>query len=297
MYFQAGGASGTPANLYSPLPPPGPWNVGHIRRLENGEVSFTKTLEMPLEGIENAWHPTKIDFLEFELVNQFDENYQAKLWHVKHPRFNEKPIFMKTALWASSWSKSEMEDETRAYQLINGHGNSPEFLGHVTYHGAIIGFILEWIEGGRVTKKRDESARIKVVKKLHALGITHGSAHHENFLKRGKDVLMIDFESAKFSEEATEKQKKEDIRRIKDFERDFLTVVSEEDAEDDLPYVSTFFDPMIDDEIDWTDDSDADYSDAEDSDSEDESDQEDDSICSCQPKRRYQDSVQQDDKV
>ncbi len=244
-------------DLVFPPFPTGSWNVGQIRRFENGEVGFTKTLEMPLEGIENAWHPTKIDFTEFELVGQFGGSNEGRLWHAKHPRFNEMPIFVKIGPWASSWSKEAIENETRVYQLIDGLSIAPKFLGHVTYHGAIIGFILEWLEGAQTTKKKDKSARIEAVKKLHALGITHGSAHHGNFLKRGKDVLMIDFEESMFGNQATDKRKDEDIRRICDIRGDFCTIETIESLNDDdsVPYSNKFFDTMVDDEINWTDDS------------------------------------------
>ncbi|KAI0457199.1 hypothetical protein F5B21DRAFT_521442 [Xylaria acuta] len=247
------------SHLVFPPFPTGSWNVGQIRRLESGEVGFTKTLEMPLEGINYAaWHPTKIEFAEFELVSQFKDGIDGRLWHVKHPRFSGKSIFVKIAPWACNGSKLAMEKETRAYQLVDGLGIAPEFLGHVTYHGAIFGFILEWVEGARTTKKKDKLARIEAVKKLHALGITHGSAHHKNFLKRGNDVLMIDFESARFDDQATDKQKNEDIRRICDFKGDMFTIESTNDEDNLVPDVNKFFDIMVDDEINnWSDDSEA----------------------------------------
>ncbi|KAI8948660.1 hypothetical protein F4801DRAFT_581180 [Xylaria longipes] len=248
------------SHLVFPPFPTGSWNVGQIRRLENGKVTFTKTLEIPFEGIENAWHPTKIDFTELELVSQFKDGTGGRLFHAKHPRFNEKSIFLKVAPWACNWSRRAMENETKVYQLVEGLGIAPEFLGHVTYRGAIIGFILEWLEGAKTTKKKDKIARIEAVKKLHALGITHGSAHHKNFLKRGEDVLIIDFEDARFDEQATDKHKDEDIRRIGDYRGDMYTVESINDL-DLAPEVNKFFDFMVDDTIDWTDDSDAGESD------------------------------------
>ncbi|TGJ81914.1 hypothetical protein E0Z10_g6849 [Xylaria hypoxylon] len=247
------------SHLVFPPFPTGSWNIGQIRRFENGEVGFTKTLEMPLEGIENAWHPTKIDFTEFELVRQVKDcnSNSGRLWHVKHPRFN-KSIFVKIAPFLGcNWSKGVIENETRVYQLVDGLGIAPEFLGHVTYNGAIFGFALELVKGAKNTKKRDKSARIEVVKKLHALGITHGSAHHKNFLKVGKDVLIIDFEEARFGDRATDKLKDEDIRRIGDFKGDMSTWGSMDDEDDYVPDVNKFFDDMVDDEINWTDDSEA----------------------------------------
>ncbi|KAI1750016.1 hypothetical protein F4782DRAFT_541876 [Xylaria castorea] len=254
------------SRLIFPAFPTGSWNVGQIRRLQNGEVVFTETLEMELEGIDNTfvWHPTKIEFTEFELVSQFEHTTRGRLWHAKHPRFNEEPIFVKIAPWANNWSKQAMEAETRVYQLVDGLGIAPKFLGHVTHQGAIIGFILKWVEGAKTTKKKDRSARIEVMKKLHSLGITHGSAHHENFLKVGEDVLMIDFEEARFGHRATDQRKNEDIRRIYDFWGDMCEEPIDGEEDDFIPEVSKFFDPLIDNEVHWTSDSEAGKSDPKD---------------------------------
>ncbi|RWA13347.1 hypothetical protein EKO27_g1788 [Xylaria grammica] len=203
------------SHLVFPPFPTGSWNVGQIGRLENGEVGFKQTLEKTLEGSENAWHPTKIDFAELELISQLKHECDPRVWQAKHPLFDDKMLL-----------------------------------------GAVIGFILEWIEGGRTTMEEDQAARIEAVKKLHALGITHGCAHHLNFLKKGEDVLMVDFEEARFGDKATEKRKEEDIRRICDFEGDMFTndVIDEADF---APQVNYFFDNMVDDEINWSDDSEA----------------------------------------
>ncbi|KAI0549279.1 hypothetical protein F4679DRAFT_595910 [Xylaria curta] len=213
------------SNLESPPFPAGSWNVGQIRLSEKGEVGFTNTLEMPVEGIDNAfvWHPTKIEFTEFELVSPFKNEYKGtdgKLRHVKHPSFKDKSIFIKIDPFSYNWTKSFMEAETRCQDSKPKARHRPEFLGHVTYQGVVIGFILEWIEGAKTTEKMDKSARLAAIKKLHALEITHGTAHRDDFLKIGGDILIIDFEEARFDEQATDEHKHEDILRIRNFKRD-----------------------------------------------------------------------------
>ncbi|KAK5625694.1 hypothetical protein RRF57_001410 [Xylaria bambusicola] len=242
------------SHLVFPRFPIGSWNVGQIRRFENGEIGFSQTYEKALVGIENAWHPTKIDFTKFKLIGQLGDFNLGRLWLAKHPRFNERRLFVKIEPWANSWSIQSMENETRVYQRTYGLNLTPPFLGHVTYNGAIIGYVLEYLEGVETTKKADKNARIKAVKKLHALGITHGCAHHENFLKKGKDILLIDFQESKFDDKATEKLKARDINRIKRIRTDMnlYTTASEDDFVEE---VSQFFNDMADDEIDWTDDS------------------------------------------
>ncbi|KAI1177002.1 hypothetical protein F4777DRAFT_544243 [Nemania sp. FL0916] len=256
-------------NLEFPPFPTGDWNVGQIRRLENGEVKLTKTLKLPLEGISNGWHPTKTDFTEFQLVKPLKDWPEGGMrFHVKHPLFGEKVVLMKLQPYASNWSIRAMSNETKAYQMIQGLHLAPEFLGHVTYQGAIIGFILERVEGAKITEKEDEDARLEAIKKLHDLGITHGSAHHESFLKVGESVLMKDFGESRFGSEASEVYKSRDIERIRRFDNDFWGGPLPRGEKDDfIPENNKFFDPLSDDEINWTDDSYSSGSDESDSES------------------------------
>jgi hypothetical protein len=43
------------------------------------------------------------------------------------------------------WEVQYFEDETTAYQWIDGHDIGPRFLGHLTERGRAIGFLLEKI--------------------------------------------------------------------------------------------------------------------------------------------------------
>ncbi|KAI1291240.1 hypothetical protein F5Y03DRAFT_388567 [Xylaria venustula] len=241
--------------------PTGPWNVGQIRRFENGEVGFSQTLEMPVKGIQSAWHPNKIDFTELEIVRQHTYYLDGEHFVVKHPSF-EKPVHLNLCPWATrSWKRS-LETETKVYERIDGLGMAPEFLGHVTYQGSIIGYLLEWVEDAQPITKKDKAARLKAVRKLHSLGITHGAARRYSFLKRGEDMLMVHFCDARFDELATDTKKKEDIERICHFRSDWFAFI-ESDEIDDIPTVDEFTDFMTDDEICWTDDSEAGRSDHE----------------------------------
>ncbi|KAF2967375.1 hypothetical protein GQX73_g6211 [Xylaria multiplex] len=256
---------GDTSKLVFPPFPTGSWTVGQIHRAESGEVCFKQTAEMPVEGIDQAWHPTKIDFTEFELVGQVGGGYDGRVWRAKHPHFNGVSILVKIDPWSTGWSKQAIENETKAYQWIDGHGIAPKFLGHVTYHGKIIGFITEWLEGTETVKRKDKSARLDVVKKLHSIGITHGSPHYLNFLKKGENMLMVDFEEARFGEQATDKHKQRDIECICDYPG-MCRLEHPGEYEDELEHElalssSRFFDWMMDDDINWTDDSEADEDD------------------------------------
>ncbi len=45
------------------------------------------------------------------------------------------------------WELPRIEQETRAYQLLEGCELTPSFLAHVHENGRIMGFLLEGIEG------------------------------------------------------------------------------------------------------------------------------------------------------
>ncbi|KAB8277879.1 hypothetical protein BDV30DRAFT_204453 [Aspergillus minisclerotigenes] len=57
------------------------------------------------------------------------------------------PVIAKFARFA--WEIQYIEDETTAYQWINGHDIGPRFLGHLTEHGRVIGFLMEGITNAR----------------------------------------------------------------------------------------------------------------------------------------------------
>ncbi|KAI0424119.1 hypothetical protein F5Y09DRAFT_348044 [Xylaria sp. FL1042] len=264
------------SRLVFPPFPAGNWNLGQIRRLEDGEVGFSQTFKVPIKGISKkccSWHPTKIEFNELEDITYTDKRLDGRIFNAKHPLFEGKNLFVKIDPWSSYCAKKAMATETKAYQLLEGLEIAPKFLGHVTCDGAIIGFILEMVEGAQTTKKEDESARIEAVKKLHAVGITHGCAHHGNFLKVGQDkMLIIDFEESKFGEKATRKRMDADILRIGDFDNDYYGPIDDDSDDSWLGmhnglHHGSLFDDLEDDEINWTDDSEAAESDSEGKDS------------------------------
>ncbi|CAG8368382.1 unnamed protein product [Penicillium salamii] len=91
------------------------------------------------------------------------------------------------------WEIPRVERETRAYQLLEGSGLSPRFLGHIHENGRIIGFLLEKIEG-RAASIQDLRTCETALEKLHELGFLHGDANRYNFLVTGEGVKLLDFE-------------------------------------------------------------------------------------------------------
>lgn len=99
------------------------------------------------------------------------------------------------------WKLPRIEQETRLYQLLEGSGLAPRFLGHVHENGRIMGFLLERIEG-RPASLQGLIACEAALEKLHGLGLIHGDVNRYNFLvtDEGEDVKLINFE--RFQENA-----------------------------------------------------------------------------------------------
>lgn len=162
-----------------------------------GEFSFPHSKSESLDGLRSIWHPTKIDHHELTKVSDVIDGEFVKrhLSLVTHPLF-EKPVFMKTG--STPELVERIETEAKAYQLIQGKGIGPEFLGHVTESGCVIGFLTEWVEGATEMNPDNAEGCFEVLMELHVLGISHGDTHGGNFLYKDGKALMIDFEYASF---------------------------------------------------------------------------------------------------
>lgn len=79
------------------------------------------------------------------------------------------------------WEIPRTEQETRAYQLLEGSGLAPRFLGHIHENGRIMGLLLEKIEG-RLASFQDLSICKTALEKLHELGLVHEDVNRYNFL-------------------------------------------------------------------------------------------------------------------
>ena len=91
------------------------------------------------------------------------------------------------------------EDETKAYQSVDGYDIGPKFLGHLTEEGRVIGLVIEYIQGARHAGPDDVEECQVALRKLHQLGKLHGDVNRYNFLVREdnerKTVRIIDLES------------------------------------------------------------------------------------------------------
>lgn len=64
-------------------------------------------------------------------------------------------------------STKYLTQEIRAYRRLEGFDNAPKFWGFVTEHDRTIGFLIEYIEGARFTKRSDEAACADAVARMH----------------------------------------------------------------------------------------------------------------------------------
>lgn len=182
--------------------PAGDWNEGHISKDPlTGRPVFTRTSNSNLPGITKVWHHTQIDHLELKKIDRISQNIHL----VTHSLF-DRPIVIKFAEfpWQIPYFEAEIpyfEAETAAYEWIVGKEIGPEFLGHVTEAGRVIGFVVENIDGARTAGPEDLAACQEILAKLHSLGIKHGDINKHNFLVRNGKALLIDFEVAQRSSE------------------------------------------------------------------------------------------------
>ncbi|KAK6225764.1 hypothetical protein QIS74_01811 [Colletotrichum tabaci] len=170
------------------------WTVANISRDEitgNLKTSFSNRT---LAGVECQWHKTNVDCLELEKTKQLTAMaFEARL-HSILP-ITPSPDIMIAKIARFEWEVPRIEQETRAYQLLEGSGLAPRFLAHVHENGRIVGFLLERLEG-RFASVQDLNVCEAALRKLHGLGLLHGDVNRYNFIVTQEGVKLLDFERA-----------------------------------------------------------------------------------------------------
>ncbi|KAI0398723.1 alpha-galactosidase A [Xylaria palmicola] len=173
------------------------WSIAHISRdPETGELQSSLS-QAPLKGVTRTWHPELIDLMELERVNSLTALTQECTWRRDSPRFCDPSTVMIAKMARFEWEIPYIENETRAYALLEGTGFSPRFLGHILEQGRVIGILLEKVEGRHAGIGDMETCRT-ALKRLHSRGIMHGDCNRHNFIV-GSDgrVTLVDFEKSK----------------------------------------------------------------------------------------------------
>lgn len=179
--------------LILPPFPPGDWNEASVTRdPETSLISFTNVVHRPLVGVTSIWHPNKVDYFDLRLGRKWKSAvYEAEVL-VKDG--NSIECFAKYARF--EWEISAINYETAAYECLDGEGIGPAFLGHLTEHGRVIGFLIEKIPNARHAGPEDLELCQKALAKLHSLSIKHGDTNKHNFLISEGRAIIIDFDCA-----------------------------------------------------------------------------------------------------
>jgi hypothetical protein len=170
--------------------PTGDWNEAHIHWDKHTDTpSITNTTRTKhLERME-VWHDRRIDYVDFVNVETLQ---QDRMQVVTHADFNT-PVLIKIASFP--WEIPSVEREAAFYKLLQKSGATPEFLGHVTEGGRVIGFITEFIRELPSMRYDNLQGCLTALRKLHQRGVAHGDAHDGNCLIREDgSPVMIDFE-------------------------------------------------------------------------------------------------------
>ncbi|KAK4108643.1 alpha-galactosidase A [Canariomyces notabilis] len=184
-----------PLQSLSDLPYDQEWTVAYISRDKLSGDLKSLLMTRPLAGVECQWHHASIDCLQLQSTKQLTPTvFEAVLLHSNAsimPPSPETTVIAKIARF--EWEVPRIKQETRAYQLLEGHGLAPRFLGHVHENGRVMGFLLEKIEG-RSASLADLDMCEAALGKLHALGLIHGDVNRYNFLVTEEGVKLLDFE-------------------------------------------------------------------------------------------------------
>jgi predicted Ser/Thr protein kinase len=177
------------ASLLPPLPS-GNWNDGLVALDAKRQPHFVYTTRTAFPGVKNTWHGTRVDCLEIET----GEKLRTGIYKAKIPTV-AAVVVAKFARF--DWEIGYMENETTAYEWIDGHDIGPRFLGHLTEDGRVTGFLMEYIADARHAGPGDLEACREVLSRLHELGIRHGDTNRFNFLVRGSEATLVDFDTAR----------------------------------------------------------------------------------------------------
>lgn len=128
------------------------------------------------------------------------------------------PVVAKFARF--EWEIPQLEAETEANGWIQDHkGIAPEFLGHLTEDGRVIGFLMARVSSDWRHATPDDLALCSdVLGKLHKLGIKHGDTNKHNFFihrnEEGQEVAtLIGFDMA--TRNATEEERAAEMEGLR----------------------------------------------------------------------------------
>jgi predicted Ser/Thr protein kinase len=187
-----------PPDLFNHLPelPHGGWTRAHIFRQPPRII--VEPSNVTLKGVATRWHQNVVDIRSLIVEKRLSTRVHVVKYH-------SKSVVAKIARF--EFEVPQVETETAVYQVIDGHGIGPTFLGHLIEHNRVIGFLIERMDGHRAGIA-DLGTCQAAVDRLHSLGIVHGDLNRHNFIVSPSGATLIDFENARMdgSQEAMQKE-------------------------------------------------------------------------------------------
>ncbi|KAK0712321.1 alpha-galactosidase A [Apiosordaria backusii] len=180
-------------NVLPPLPyQEDTWKLACITRNPFSGRLEAALSSAALPSVKTIWHPQMIDHLDIERTEYLALLTQECKW-----KADSGPERMIAKMARFYWEVQYMEAETRMYQVLEGRGIAPKFLGHVHEAGRVIGFLLEKIPDGRHAEPADLEICKVALRRFHGLGFVHGDCNKYNFIIRPNgQVVLIDFDKA-----------------------------------------------------------------------------------------------------
>ncbi|KAJ5451298.1 hypothetical protein N7491_000480 [Penicillium cf. griseofulvum] len=167
------------------------WKDGLVtKHPETGEPYFARAARTSFPGVKNTWYNAFVCYTDLEEARRL----RTGVYEVKFPQFEELVVVNFARF---DWEIGYMEGDTATYQSIEGYKIGPQFLGHLTEDGRVIGFLMERISNARHAGPRDLEICQQTLTRLHALGIEHGDVNRFNFMIRDSRAILNDFDTAR----------------------------------------------------------------------------------------------------
>ncbi|PQE27213.1 alpha-galactosidase A precursor protein [Rutstroemia sp. NJR-2017a WRK4] len=182
-----------------------PWNVARIS-LQAGSPTVVEAFQASLPTIDIPYcpeQPTSVEYLSLKFIRRLKPNVCL----VASAGF-DRPVIAK---FANFYWETDYIAEIQAYSWLHGHDiPAPKFLGYITENGRVTGLLTENVKGRRAALS-DLHLCQDTLRRLHDLGIVHGSLDKNKFLiSQGRAVIM-GFETAERSEDPDEMEKEKEI--------------------------------------------------------------------------------------
>ncbi|KAF0642223.1 hypothetical protein NXS19_008448 [Fusarium pseudograminearum] len=164
------------------------WTVARFsRNKSSGDLNISAS-NRTLPGVDRLWHHTRVSCFDLEEIAVFTPT-------VREVVDRSMPLPRNTMIATMARFEQELpsiKKETRAYQLLEGSGLAPRFLGHIHENGRVVGYLRDKLEG-RPASLHDLDGCEAALGRLHDLEILIGDVSRGNFLITEQGVKFQNF--------------------------------------------------------------------------------------------------------